>query len=43
MDVKLDILYRYPYPVAMTYHNADNAREVQGAHCLLYTSDAADE
>jgi len=32
MDVKFDILYRYPYPVAMTYHNADNAREVQGAH-----------
>ncbi len=32
MDVKFDILYRYPYPLAMTYHNADNAREVQGAH-----------
>jgi hypothetical protein len=32
MDVKFDILYRYPYPVAMTYHNADNAREVLGAH-----------
>ncbi len=32
MDVKFDILYRYPYPVAMTYHNADNAREPHGAH-----------
>ncbi|MDY7040611.1 MAG: hypothetical protein SVX38_07095, partial [Chloroflexota bacterium] len=32
MDVKFDILYRYPYPVAMTYHNADNAREALGAH-----------
>jgi hypothetical protein len=32
MDVKFDILYRYPYPLAMTYHNADNAREVLGAH-----------
>jgi len=32
MDVKFDILYRYPYPIAMTYHNADNAREVLSAH-----------
>ncbi len=36
MDTKTDILYRYPYPIALTYHNADNAREVMAAHdqCL---------
>jgi len=32
MDTKTDILYRYPYPIALTYHNADNAREVTAAH-----------
>ena len=32
MDTKTDILYRYPYPIALTYHNADNAREVMAAH-----------
>jgi tetratricopeptide (TPR) repeat protein len=32
MDIKTDILYRYPYPIALTYHNADNAREVMAAH-----------
>jgi hypothetical protein len=32
MDAKTDILYRYPYPIALTYHNADNAREVMAAH-----------
>lgn len=32
MDTKTDILYRYPYPIALTYHNADNAREVMIAH-----------
>jgi hypothetical protein len=32
MDAKTDILYRYPYPIALTYHNANNAREVMAAH-----------
>lgn len=32
MDTKTDILYRYPYPIALTYHNANNAREVMAAH-----------
>jgi len=32
MDTKTDILYRYPYPIALTYHNADNVREVMIAH-----------
>jgi hypothetical protein len=32
MDTKTDVLYRYPYPIALTYHNADNAREVTAAH-----------
>ena len=32
MDVKSDILYRYPFPIAVTYLNADNAREAVGAH-----------
>jgi hypothetical protein len=32
MDTKTDILYRYPYPIALTYHNADNAREVMAGH-----------
>jgi hypothetical protein len=32
METKTDILYRYPYPIALTYHNADNAREVMAAH-----------
>ncbi len=32
MEIKTDILYRYPYPIALTYHNADNAREVMTAH-----------
>lgn len=32
MDVKSDILYRYPFPIAVTYLNADNAREPVGAH-----------
>jgi hypothetical protein len=32
MDTKTEILYRYPYPIALTYHNADNAREVTAAH-----------
>jgi len=32
MDAKTNILYRYPYPIALTYHNADNAREVMAAH-----------
>jgi outer membrane protein assembly factor BamD (BamD/ComL family) len=32
MDTKTDILYRYPFPIAVTYLNADNARETVGAH-----------
>lgn len=32
MDIKTQILYQYPYPIALTYHNADNAREAVGAH-----------
>jgi hypothetical protein len=32
MDTKTEVLYRYPYPIALTYHNADNAREVMAAH-----------
>ncbi|MBN1582713.1 MAG: zinc ribbon domain-containing protein [Anaerolineae bacterium] len=32
MNVKAEILYQYPYPIALTYHNADNAREAVGAH-----------
>jgi hypothetical protein len=32
METKTNILYRYPYPIALTYHNADNAREVMAAH-----------
>ncbi len=32
MENKTSILYRYPYPIALTYHNADNAREVMAAH-----------
>jgi len=32
MDVKSEILYQYPFPIAVTYLNADNAREIVGAH-----------
>lgn len=32
MDIKSEILYRYPFPIAVTYLNADNAREAVGAH-----------
>jgi WD40 repeat protein len=32
MDVRDEIRYRYPYPIALTYHNASNAREVVAAH-----------
>ncbi|MBN1933228.1 MAG: zinc ribbon domain-containing protein [Anaerolineae bacterium] len=32
MNVKTEILYQYPYPIALTYHNADNVREAVGAH-----------
>ena len=32
MDTKSEILYRYPFPIAVTYLNADNAREAVGAH-----------
>lgn len=32
MNVKTEILYQYPFPIALTYHNADNAREAIGAH-----------
>jgi hypothetical protein len=32
MDPKTEILYRYPLPIAVTYLNADNAREAVGAH-----------
>ncbi|MFZ5915962.1 MAG: double zinc ribbon domain-containing protein [Chloroflexota bacterium] len=32
METRTDILYRYPYPIALTYHNAQNAREVMAAH-----------
>ena len=32
MDPKSRVLYRYPFPIAVTYLNADNAREVVGAH-----------
>ncbi len=32
MDIKAKILYQYPFPIALTYHNADNAREAVGAH-----------
>jgi len=32
MDVKDEIRYRYPNPIALTYHNATNAREVVAAH-----------
>ncbi len=31
-NIKTQILYQYPYPIALTYHNADNAREAVGAH-----------
>ena len=32
MDIKYEILYQYPFPIAVTYLNADNAREAVGAH-----------
>jgi hypothetical protein len=32
MDAKSEILYQYPFPIAVTYLNADNAREAVGAH-----------
>ncbi len=32
MDIKTEILYRYPFPIAVTYLNADNVREPVGAH-----------
>jgi hypothetical protein len=32
MDVKTDIYFHYPYPIAVTFHNADNAREPVEAH-----------
>ncbi len=32
MNIKAEILYQYPFPIALTYHNADNAREAVGAH-----------
>ncbi len=32
MNVKTEILYQYPFPIALTFHNADNAREAVGAH-----------
>jgi predicted amidophosphoribosyltransferase len=32
MDIKDEIRYRYPYPIALTYHNTVNAREAMAAH-----------
>lgn len=32
MDLKSEILYRYPFPISVTYLNADNAREAVAAH-----------
>ncbi len=32
MDIKTEILYQYPFPIAVTYLNADNVREPVGAH-----------
>jgi len=32
MDLKAEILYQYPFPIAVTYLNADNAREAVAAH-----------
>jgi hypothetical protein len=32
MDVKSDIYFQYPFPIAVTFHNADNTREPVEAH-----------
>ncbi len=32
MDIRDEIRYRYPYPIALTYHNTVNAREIMAAH-----------
>ncbi|MBU1877770.1 MAG: hypothetical protein KJ734_02355, partial [Chloroflexi bacterium] len=32
MDIRDEIRYRYPNPIALTYHNTVNAREAMLAH-----------